>query len=233
MTGEWATVRARSCPLGASATGMWMAHAPTSRWRAYGSSVSLLWISGRIQQAEPSGRASDQEDTVESPTPKRISGFCRSPGRKRGRIYPPTRSRDRSLLYDENSTVAGTKFDITTQPFVEVRCAAKEGVTERPPLLIAPLVNETIALFVGGDKPDGKSVVMWQRATQHAAENIGKEGPLHEWSAILGPPSARMGGTEVLLAEEGHIGPFTLVSADPRRCGSGSSSPPGTASTRR
>ncbi|MGK5442141.1 hypothetical protein ACSNN7_10000 [Micromonospora sp. URMC 105] len=116
---------------------------------------------------------------------------------------------------------AGILYDSTTQPFIKVTAVTNEGTAKDAPLLIAPLIDGRIALFVGHRGSDDEMIEIWRRVTDYATANLGQEGDLHEWSAVLGPPATRVGGMEVSLLKPGEVGPFRLASADrPLREGS-------------
>jgi hypothetical protein len=107
--------------------------------------------------------------------------------------------------------VTGHLMDATTGPFIEVRGLTQGGRDSDTRLLVLA-VDRSLALFAGGrDQPPDEDVIAhWLEAAHCATKRLGLEGEPQRWSALIGPPSPRIGGMETTLSEPFKVGPFVV-----------------------
>src|SRR5438445_4615578 len=107
--------------------------------------------------------------------------------------------------------VTGHLRDATTGPFIEIRGVLPGGKGSDTRLLINP-VDRVLALFAGGrdEPPDEDVIAYWLEATKCATKRLGLEGEPQQWTALIGPPRPRIGGTETTVRNRFAIGPFQL-----------------------
>jgi hypothetical protein len=108
--------------------------------------------------------------------------------------------------------VTGHLRDATTGPFIEVRGLTQNGSGSDTRLLVLPL-DRSLALFAGGrdEPPDEDVIAYWLDAAKCATKRLGLEGEPQRWSALVGPPSPRIGGMETTVSETFRVGPFVLL----------------------
>jgi hypothetical protein len=101
--------------------------------------------------------------------------------------------------------------DATTGPFIEVNGTLHNGESTDTRLLVWP-IDGGLALFAGGrdEPPDEEACSLWLDAARCATTRLGLEGEPQHWSALIGPPQPRVGGSEATLGETVAIGPFVL-----------------------
>lgn len=112
----------------------------------------------------------------------------------------------------EEMEVTGYKYDETTKPFMQFTLT-RRGVECPVDPLIVPVGDELLALYLGWKaevEQDLEEVIF--NAALLAVDRLGQEGDLHEWSALIGPPVARISGNEPRLKSETELGPFKLSS---------------------
>lgn len=108
--------------------------------------------------------------------------------------------------------VTGHVRDATTGPFIEVRGLTQDRRSSDTRLFILPL-DGSLALFAGGsdEPPDEDVIAYWLEVAKCATKRLGLAGEPQSWSALVGPPSPRIGGMEATLAETCTVGPFVLL----------------------
>jgi hypothetical protein len=111
--------------------------------------------------------------------------------------------------------VTGHRYDMTTEPFIEVTSTMADGSAHDTQFLVLPL-DDGVLIASGtreGDQPSEAASEAWARAARCATEGLGTAGTSFAWTAVLGPPPIRMGGTEVAINNEATVGPFHISSA--------------------
>jgi hypothetical protein len=104
---------------------------------------------------------------------------------------------------------------MTTEPFIEVTSTMADGSAHDTQFLVLPL-DDGVLIASGtreGDQPSEAASEAWARAARCATEGLGTAGTSFAWTAVLGPPPIRMGGTEVAINNEATVGPFHISSA--------------------
>jgi hypothetical protein len=107
--------------------------------------------------------------------------------------------------------VSQTLFDMTTQPFIEIAAVSADGGPIDTRLLLVPTKAGLLTFFGGREaEVDESDCDAWAEAAKAATRDLGSGEQQFEWTAIIGSPVERMGGTESALSGPAVIGPFTL-----------------------
>ncbi|MET8202960.1 hypothetical protein [Micromonospora taraxaci] len=115
---------------------------------------------------------------------------------------------------NQNLSANQIRYDGTTHPFIMMSATTTQGEAKEGSLLIAQSIDGPLALFVGHNDPQDEMVEFWKAAVDHAIKSLGQEDELYEWSAVVGAPPIRIGGTEPFLLQPGNIAHFQLRSAE-------------------
>jgi hypothetical protein len=126
-----------------------------------------------------------------------------------------------ALAAESGLRVTGHKYDLTTQPYVRISTSLSDDPSQVFNVLIAPLTNSTFLILAESAATGGIPLWVidaWLTSVSAATLAIDQEGPRHEWSAIIGPPSARLSEARVGvdcegLVKPGSFGPFTFASS--------------------
>ena len=114
----------------------------------------------------------------------------------------------------EGFSVTGHRYeyDGTTEPFIDFTGVGPGGATLDTRLVIIPL-QEGIYVAIAGktEEPDEAAAEAWAQAARCATARLGGSGTDFRWTAILAPPSPRIGGAEPTLEGDATVGVFRLV----------------------
>ncbi len=118
----------------------------------------------------------------------------------------------------EGFSVTGHRYeyDGTTEPFIDFTGVGPGGATLDTRLVIIPL-QEGIYVAIAGktEEPDEAAAEAWAQAARCATARLGGSGTDFRWTAILAPPSPRIGGAEPTLEGDATVGVFRLVPVGP------------------
>jgi hypothetical protein len=118
----------------------------------------------------------------------------------------------------EGFSVTGHRYeyDGTTEPFIEFTGVGPGGATFDTRLVIIPLQEGIYVAIVGkAEEPDEAVAEAWAQAARCATARLGGSGTDFRWTAILAPPSPRIGGAEPTLEGDATVGVFRLVPVGP------------------
>lgn len=107
--------------------------------------------------------------------------------------------------------VAGHKYDQTTTPFVLITMSTADKTVDES-LLLLDTGTDLVVFLAGNNGPNGDRLERFREAAEVATARLGDEGDEHNWTAIIGHPAERVGGTEIRLESDVQVGPFLLES---------------------
>lgn len=114
---------------------------------------------------------------------------------------------------DSAIRVTGHRYDLTTQPFIQVKLSEEENALDVVVLLA--VTTDAVHVFAAGQtEPNDALIEQLAVAAQVASVRLGDEGQDHPWSAVVGYASERISGGEKRLAAEAIIGSMRLVSTE-------------------
>lgn len=115
--------------------------------------------------------------------------------------------------------LTGSTFDETTKPYIEIYTALADKPHKGYTLLVAPMAGDTFDVLAPASQAVPPAILeAWADSIAMTTKLMTDASrPMREWSAIIGPPSARIGESRIGvdcegLASPGRLGPLLLSS---------------------